>query len=92
MLDNPPQKLELYFAILQLLRMASKWIDEAVVDLESLVEDFNTSTANTAPTAAISNWATLVSYQDKIRKDLVKRIEDETKKVESMKNGVCPDW
>jgi hypothetical protein len=60
-------------------------------DLKSLEEDFNISTAQIAPEAARLNWKTLVSYLDRIGKQLVERIEQEINEVQSLKDGVCPE-
>lgn len=60
-------------------------------DLKSLVEDFNKSTADFAPEAARSNWKTLVSHLDKIGKQLVERIKEQTDEVESLRDEVCPE-
>jgi hypothetical protein len=91
MFDNSFRKSELYFGILQLLRIASEWIHEAMEDLKSLEEDFNISTAQNAPEAARSNWKTLVSYLGKIGKQLVERVQEITNGVKSLKDGVCPE-
>src|SRR4051794_17009942 len=60
--------------------------------LKNLEEDFKTSTAQIAPEATYSNWMTLVSYQDRIGKDLLRRIEEKTNKVKSLRDGVYLGW
>jgi hypothetical protein len=91
MFDDSSQKSELYVTILRLLRIASRWIPEAMEDLKSLVEDFNISTAHFAPEATRSNWKTLVSNLDRIGKQLLERIEEQTDEVKCLREEVCPE-
>jgi hypothetical protein len=101
MFDRSLEKSELYFAVLQILRIMSEWISESVTDLENKKEDWGSfheiwdaehpisENARGIDKRLInSNWDLLVSHQAKLVKVLRDRIERKTKEVESLRDGV----
>lgn len=77
----------------RLLRISSKWIRQTKDDLESLVEDFNGHGA-TAQTVNVirANWRSLMLNQVRMETDLLKRISEETNKINLLQQGIEPEW
>jgi hypothetical protein len=108
MFDNDPfATSELYFTILQLLRIASDWIGEGINDLESLAkisqwyfEFFGTPRRSGGSQDPVTlnvwkvlerNWKHVISYQKSLAKPLLERIGRKTEEVKSLRDGVCLD-
>lgn len=103
MFDRSLEKSELYFAVLQILRIMGEWISESVTDLENQEEswvEFHgtgcggaehlTATGREKERIVInSNWDLLRSHHAKLVKVLQNRIDRKIKEVESLRAGVC---
>jgi hypothetical protein len=100
MFDRSLEKSELYFAVLQILRIISEWIYKSVTDLEnqkaelayyagfgSRVPEYPNN-LETDRRVINSNWDMLISHHAKLIKVLLDRIERKTKEVESLRDGV----
>jgi hypothetical protein len=100
MFDRSLEKSDLYFAVLQILRIMGEWISESVKDLEHQKEDWSEFGRFDAPDylsakyletdreVINSNWDLLASHHAKLVKVLQDRIDRKTKEVESLRDGV----
>jgi hypothetical protein len=106
MFDKDPfPTSELYFTILQLLRLASDWIRGSLEDLETLAESWDFYRYFTKLPAKRNglqdpvtvnvtkvlkkNWKNVISHQKSLAKPLLDRIEKKTEEVKSLRDGVC---
>jgi len=102
MFDRSLDKSEIYFAVLQILRIMSEWIYESVTALEKQKEEWAQvrqvwrgapeylSETNQEIDRGIinSNWDVLLSHHAKLEKVLRDRIDRKAKEVESLRDGV----
>jgi hypothetical protein len=102
MFDRSLEKSELYFAVLQTLRIMSEWIQEGVTALEAQKEswaefhwaghgdaEYLTREGRERDREAInSNWELLGLHYAKLVKVLQDRIDRKTTEVESLRDGV----
>ena len=102
MFDRSLEKSELYFAVLQIIRIMGESISESVTDLESQKKskiDFYWTAFGTAEhltwrsrekdrVVINSNWDLLSSHHGKLVKVIQDRIDRKTKEVESLRDGV----
>jgi hypothetical protein len=96
------EKSELYFGVLQILRIMSEWIYESITDLENQKQDWadfhwvghgdaeylNVNGRETDRGIINSNWDLLILHHTKLVKVLQDRIDRKTKEVESLRDGV----
>jgi hypothetical protein len=102
MFDRSLEKSELYFAVLQILRIMGEWMSESVTDLENQKEsweqfhgpgyggvEYLTESGREKDRIVInSNWDLLGSRHAKLVKVLQDRIDRKIKEVQSLRDGV----
>ena len=102
MFDRSLEKSELYFAVLQILRIMSEWIHESVTDIENQKEswadfhgaghgkaDYLSEEGRERDREVInSNWDMLGLHHAKLVLVLQDRIDRKTTEVESLRDGV----
>jgi hypothetical protein len=102
MFDRSLEKSELYFAVLQILRIISDWIQESVTDLENqeesrgcfqrlghgMAEHLSEEGRERDREVINSNWDLLALHHATLAKALLERIQKKTTEVESLRDGV----
>ena len=103
MFDSSFKRSELYFSVLQILRIFSEWILGSMADLKSLEEEYSKTLGeigepdeSTGPRqrrfAAKKlirvNWTRVVSLQENLGKNLLHRIDRKIEDVKSLQDGV----
>lgn len=87
---------EFYFAAIQLLRIASEWVQEALDNLENLASVISQKVAlpgspeadEAATEAAIQSWESVLVHQRHLAKPLLSRIARKQAELNSLKDGV----
>jgi hypothetical protein len=98
---------EFYFTVLQVLRIASEWIQESMDQLVRLAEDLEEAIINDdektlfpsrrywppeikepARDVFKHNWDCVISYQQRLGKGLLSRIDKKQEEVKSLRDGV----
>ena len=94
MIDSSDLKLSgLYFAAIQILRIAAEWIQESMDELQSTVEDMErlylSSDLQDATIESFKqNWDSVISRQQRVGVALLARVTRYQVEVESLRDGV----
>jgi hypothetical protein len=94
MIDSNDLKLSgLYFAVIQILRIAAEWIQESMDELHSTVEDMerlylSSDSQDVTIESFKRNWESVISRQRRIGIALLARVTRYQVEVESLRDGV----